>query len=118
MVHSIVMNESRQMDELDHCSERKSIVMRILSDLTDEEEEGGAEQLSPHPEKIVIYLLLEIEIGKDDSSNLIHHPFQPILHRFLNACEPGDGRGERRVEIRHEKRIGRGSSVRSITADS
>jgi hypothetical protein len=88
MVHSIIMNKGRQVYQLDHSREGKGIVMRTLSDLTDKEEKSGAEQLPPHSEKVVIYLLLKIEIGKDDPSDLVHHAIQPNLHRFLNACEP------------------------------
>jgi len=101
MVHRVVVDQGRQVDQLHRRGEGERILVPMSPDLIHQKEEGRPEEFAPHPEEDIVDILQEVEIGDHDPPDHLHDSVEAVLHRLLDEGQPGNGRSRRWKSVGH-----------------
>lgn len=107
MVDRVVVNERRQMHQLDHGGQRQRVVAGLTVDRIGEEHECRPEQLPLHEEEVLVDVLDHVEVGQHDPADLLADPVELLLHRLLNGRKSrhhgaaGGAHGRLRINAGH-----------------
>jgi hypothetical protein len=85
MVNSVIVDERREMHQLDHRRKRKRVVMVSPRDTTRQQQKRRPEQLPTHEQKVLVHFLDMIKVGQDDPADLIPHSLQWLTYRGLDG---------------------------------
>jgi hypothetical protein len=87
MVDCIIMDQRRQVNELDERGKRYSMRMRAIANAVGQQQQRGPKQLSPRPKQVVIHLFDRGEITQHNAPQLTYHTFELVTYRSLDFAE-------------------------------
>ena len=101
MVHGVVVDEGRQVDELDDGSQRERVLSLAAPHRVGQQKERRAEELALHEQEVLVHVLDHLEVRHDDPPDLSCHPVQHVAHGCLDGGElrgrpPGGAAQQRR----------------------
>ena len=94
MVHRVVVNQRREMDQFAHRGERDGVRARRFVERAREERERRPKQLPAHAHEVAAHLAHErVILARDDPPHFVRHPSQRRADGRLDVLKRrGDGR--------------------------